>query len=186
MSANPEPEAGAARPAEDDTEVDVFCARHPSVSTSLACGRCGTPICPRCLVQSPVGARCPTCANVRRIPTVDVKPVFLARGAAAAIVAGIFVGGFWGLALPGRGTGYLGFLVIFLAMGIGYAIGESVGLATNRKRSTALQGCAIFGVIVAYFVHNAVGGSALLPQGDLFGYLAAFGAAFFAAQRLQA
>jgi hypothetical protein len=167
-----------------DEEVPVYCARHPNVETSLTCGRCGTPICPRCLVQTPVGARCPVCANVRRVPTVDVKPIFLARGFGAAVAAGLLVGGFWGLALPGRGTGFLGFFVIFLAMGIGWAVGEAIGLATNRKRATALQGCAIFGVILAYFVHNIVSGTALLPQGDLFGYLAMLGGAFFAAQRL--
>jgi hypothetical protein len=136
-------------------------------------------------VQTPVGARCPVCANVRRLPTVDVKPVFLARGFAAAIVAGLLVGGFWGLALPGRSTGAFGLFVIFLAMGIGWAVGEAIGVATNRKRSIALQGCAILGVILAYFVHNMVSGSVLLPRGDLFGYLAMLGGAFFAAQRLQ-
>jgi hypothetical protein len=187
MTADPEPETEnqTTPPAEEETEVETYCARHPNVSTTLACGRCGTPICPRCLVQTPVGARCPTCANVRRLPTVDVKPVFLVRGLAAAIGAGIVVGGFWGLALPARSTGVLGFFVFFLAMGIGYAIGEAIGAATNRKRSTALQGCAIFGAVLASLVHNVVSGSVLLPQGDLFGYLAMIGAAFFAAQRLQ-
>jgi hypothetical protein len=182
----PEADAGLTTEPESETEVTTYCARHPQVETSLRCGRCGTPICPRCLVQTPVGARCPTCANVRRIPTVDVKPVFLARGFAAAVVAGIVVGGVWGLALPGRNTGFLGFFVFFLAMGIGYAIGESIAVATNRKRSVALQACAVFGVILAFLVHNLVSGSVLLPQGDLFGYLATIGAAFFAAQRLQA
>lgn len=38
------------------------CARHPSVETELSCSRCGTPLCPRCLVQTEVGQRCPTCA----------------------------------------------------------------------------------------------------------------------------
>ena len=176
----PFPETGS------EIEATIYCARHPQTETTLLCGRCSTPICPRCLVQTPVGARCPTCANVRRLPTVDVKPVFLARGFAAAVVAGLVVGTVWGFALPGRSTGFLGFFVIFLAMGIGYAIGESVAMATNRKRSVALQACAVFGVILAYLVHNAVSGNALLQVGDLWGYLATMGAAFFAAQRLQA
>src|SRR5581483_3983651 len=86
MTAEREPETQAG------SEGLMHCARHPQVETALTCGRCGTPICPRCLVQTPVGARCPTCANVRRLPTVDIKPVFLARGFAAAVVAGVAVG----------------------------------------------------------------------------------------------
>lgn len=170
---------------EADSDVDIYCARHPQVVTVLRCGRCETPICPRCLVQTPVGARCPTCANVRRIPTIDIKPVFLARGFAAAVAAGLAAGGFWGLAAGGRGGGIGGFFIIFVAFGIGWAMSEAVSLATNRKLGPALQGCAIFGVALAYLVHNAVAGTALLPQGDFWGYAATVLAAVFAAQRLQ-
>ena len=42
------------------------CARHSDVETSLACGRCETAVCPRCLVHTDVGIRCRTCAPVRR------------------------------------------------------------------------------------------------------------------------
>jgi hypothetical protein len=186
VTAEHEPGLGPNPSSDVSAETDTtYCARHPNVETSLLCGRCSTPICPRCLVQTPVGARCPTCANVRRLPTVDVKPEFLLRGFLAALAAGVGVGMIWGLALPARNTGFLGFFIIFLAMGIGWAIGESISVATNRKRGTALQGCAILGAVVAYLVHNLISGSAVLPQGDVFGYLAMIGAAFFAAQRLQ-
>lgn len=168
-----------------DTDTAVYCARHPQVETVLRCGRCGTPICPRCLVQTPVGARCPTCANVRRLPTIEVKPIFLVRGLAAAIAAGLAVGGFWGFATSGRGAGAVGFFIIFVAIAIGWAVGEAVSIATNRKRGPALQATAIFGVVLAYLVHNVVAGGAVLPAGDIWGYLATVLAAVFAAQRLQ-
>lgn len=185
MAEDRRPDLNQPASSEAETDIDVYCARHPQVITVLRCGRCDTPICPRCLVQTPVGARCPTCANVRRIPTLDVKPVFLARGFAAAVAAGIAVGGFRGLATGGRGGGIAGFFIIFVALGIGWAIGEAVSLATNRKLGPALQACAIFGVALAYLVHNAVAGTALLPQGDFRGYAATVLAAVFAAQRLQ-
>ena len=161
----------------------TYCARHPNVETYLRCGRCDTPICPRCLVQTPVGARCPTCANVRRIPTVDVSPVFLLRGLAGAIVSGLAVGAFWGYISGGRG--FIGFFLIFIAMGVGWAISESVSLAANRKRASALQACAIAGVILAFFVHNIVAGIGLLPRNDIWGYIAAGIAAFVASSRLK-
>src|SRR3990170_1837286 len=35
----------------------THCARHPDTETGLLCGRCETPICPRCVVMTDVGAR---------------------------------------------------------------------------------------------------------------------------------
>jgi hypothetical protein len=175
---------GTDRSPELTTEDIVYCARHPQVETTLRCGRCDTPICPRCLVQTPVGARCRDCANVRSLPTIDVKPVFIARGLGAALLSGLVIGGAWGWITGGRSL--VGFFIFFIALGIGWAIGESVSVATNRKRSPVLQGCAVIGVVVAYLVHNAVGGAALLPQGDLWGYLATAIAAAYAASRLRA
>ncbi len=161
------------------------CARHPRVETELACGRCETPICPRCLVQTPVGARCPTCAQVRRLPTIDVKPIFLLRGLGAALASGAAVGAVWGFLTQGRAVGFVGIFVIFIAMAIGWAVGEAVSVATNRKRSPTLQACAVVGVILAYLVHNVVAGNAVLPAGDIWGYLATGIAAVFATQRLR-
>ncbi|MDA0256830.1 MAG: rhomboid family intramembrane serine protease, partial [Chloroflexi bacterium] len=37
----------------------TVCERHPETETELRCQRCDTPICPRCMVQTPVGFRCP-------------------------------------------------------------------------------------------------------------------------------
>ena len=166
---------------------ETRCARHPNVETTLLCGRCGTPICPRCLVQTPVGARCPTCANVRRIPTVDVKPIYLARGLGAAIVSGLVVGIVWAVVIGGQAGGVAGFFIFFVAMGIGWAIGESVSAATNRKRARALQACAVIGVVLSYFVRNIAVGLPLVPltpHPDLWGFIAVALASMFAAGRL--
>lgn len=173
---------GSAELAQDTSDI-VYCARHPQVETVITCGRCDTPICPRCLVQTPVGARCPVCANVRRIPTVDVKPIFIVRGLAAAVVTGVAVGLAWGFLL-----GEIRFSLILLvavALAAGYAVGEAVSRATNRKRSPVLEGCAVVGVVIAYLVHNVVLGVGPLPQGDTFGYVATGLAAIFAAGRVR-
>ena len=52
----------AAKEAYYATEPKVYCARHPQNETGLRCGRCDTPICPRCMVHAGVGIRCPECA----------------------------------------------------------------------------------------------------------------------------
>ncbi len=48
-----------------------FCARHTKTATRLRCGRCETPICPRCTVNSPAGTRCRACAKQK----IAVRPL---------------------------------------------------------------------------------------------------------------
>ncbi len=166
----------------DTTDSGVtYCARHPQVETGLRCGRCGTLICPRCLVQSPVGSRCPDCANLRTIPMLEVSPVFLARGIGAALAAGGVIGVIWG-SIGSRG--FVGFFLIFIAMGIGYAVAAAVSAATNHKRAPSLQYIAAGGVIFAYLVHNLVAYNAVFVQNDLWGIIAAGFGAFWAYQRI--
>ena len=148
----------------------VKCATHPDVETELACARCGKPICPRCLVYTPVGARCRDCAQLRRLPTYKVPASYILRGIGAAGAAGAAIGGLWGLLVRQGGGGY-GFFVFFLALGIGYGVGEAVSRATNRKRGAALQGIAAAGVVLAYLVRNLVAGSGLIPNNDFYGYI---------------
>jgi hypothetical protein len=167
----------------EQSAADVtYCARHPEVETYLRCGRCDTPICPRCLVQTPVGARCPTCANVSRLPTMDVTTPFLLRGLGAALVAGAALGAFWGYLSGGR---FGLFLIFLVGIGLGWAMAEAVSLATNRKRSTTLAACAVAGIVLAFFVRNIVADEGLLPRDDIWGYVAAVIAAFYASSRLR-
>ena len=173
-------------PAAPGSDSDVtYCARHPSVETYLRCGRCGTPICPRCLVQTPVGARCPDCANVSRLPTFDVSLPYFLRGLGGAAGAGFGAGLLWGYISEGSFRGGFGFFTFFLALGIGWVVSEAVSLATNRKRGTSLQICAVAGVVIAFFVRNVIVYEALLPRNDPWVYVAAGLAAFFAASRLK-
>ncbi|HJX61550.1 MAG TPA: hypothetical protein VJ578_03170 [Dehalococcoidia bacterium] len=160
------------------------CATHPNVETGLACGRCDRPICPRCLVQTPVGARCRQCAGVTRLPTFQLSPVFTARALGASLVGGGVVGAVWGWLLP-YSLGVYGYFVFFLALGIGYAVGEMVSLATNRKRGPALQGIAVAGVVEAYLIRNLLEGAAVIPSNDLWGYILVAVAAIVAAGRLR-
>ncbi len=154
----------------DLSESNMQCATHPGVETELACSRCGKAICPRCLVHTPVGARCRDCAHLRRIPTYDVKPRYLLRAAGAAGAGGIVGGIIWWLLLPERVSG-IAYFALFFAIGLGYAVGEAVSWASNRKRGAVLQGIAACGIVIAYLLRNALSGSGLLAANDLFGYV---------------
>jgi len=145
---------------------EMRCARHPKVTTQLSCGRCGTPICPKCMVMTDVGGRCPTCAPARKLPQFEIGPLYVLRGAAAALVAGALLGGIWGALLSS-----IGFLSIFLGIAIGYGVAEPVSWATNRKSGPPLQVAGAAGVILAYVVRNIVAGNVLIPGDDLYGYI---------------
>jgi hypothetical protein len=133
------------------------------------------------VVFTDVGARCPTCAPPRKLPQFEISPLFLLRGAGAALAAGAGLGAVWGVLLPGR----IGFFGLLLAALLGYLIAEAVGAATNRKSGTPLQIVAAGGVIAAYLMRNLVIGNELLPTGDLFGYIAVIVAGAVAINRLR-
>jgi hypothetical protein len=125
------------------------CATHPDVETNLRCGKCGKPICPRCMVQTPVGARCLDCAKLYKLPTFRVTPKYYLIAAGTALGMAIACGLIWGTILSLVRIGYLNFL---LAPGVGYAIGEVVGLSVNRKRGTGLAIVAGTGVVISYVI----------------------------------
>lgn len=49
----------------DDLDVRP-CYRHPDRETGVSCSNCGRPICHECMIQAPVGFRCPDCVAERR------------------------------------------------------------------------------------------------------------------------
>jgi hypothetical protein len=122
------------------------CALHPDTETNLTCGKCGQPICPKCLVQTPVGARCPECAAMKRLPIYVVPKMFYARATAAGLATASALGAIWPF-IP-----FGGFVWLIIAIGIGYAIGEVVSLSANRKRGIGLQVIAGLSMGVSYIV----------------------------------
>ena len=160
------------------------CATHADVETELSCGRCGTAICPRCLVQTPVGARCRACARMRRLPMYEVSAAAIMRGAGAALAVGGVIGVVWGILLPpGFGLGFFGlFIALFIGSPIGYFFADVLDRATGRKRGPVIQSMAVGGLVFAWLVHALVGGSF---QGDLFGLVLAAAACAGAISRLR-
>lgn len=119
-----------------DSPSSTRCAQHPNVETYLRCGRCDTPICPRCLIQTPVGAKCRGCAGVRPHPVYQVGRVHLLRGVAAGLGVGLLAG------IAVNFTLFAAWITVPL---LGFAVGEVVSRAANRKRgiSLALAAAAI-------------------------------------------
>ncbi|MBM3933153.1 MAG: hypothetical protein FJ319_02435 [SAR202 cluster bacterium] len=132
-----------------------FCARHPNVPTALRCGKCETLICPRCMVQTPVGARCRDCARVIKSPVYSAAPVHLLKAIGAAVVlaaAGAIASLIILSVIP------IIFVYILALAGFGYVMGEGVSIAANRKRGRTLQIVAIGGILIAFGIVIYLGG----------------------------
>lgn len=130
-----------------ENEMIVRCARHRGVETALRCGKCETPICPRCLVSTPVGARCPACAKVKRFAFL-AKPKDLAWGGGLGLGVAL-LGGVLVTAIP-----FLG--LIGLAI-LGFAVGEAVSVGANRKRARELGLLAIACLVIGFTLSPVLG-----------------------------
>lgn len=125
------------------------CTYHPDVETNLRCGKCGKPICPKCMVETPVGARCPDCAGTHKLPTYRVSTKYYLLAAGIALSMALVCGAAWG-AIE-RVTPFFS-LNLLLAPAAGLAIGEVVSLSVNRKRGTALAIVGAVAVAISYIV----------------------------------
>lgn len=150
----PEKAPAAEQVAEEPEEV-LHCARHPDVETTLRCNRCGTPICPRCAVRTPVGFRCPDC--VRAQTAVFYNAVWLDY-VVAVIIALVFSAG---VALLAPIAGW--FFMIFIAPAAGGLLGEIIFRAVRRRRGRrlwAVAGAAMFvGALLPHVVPALLAGN---------------------------
>ena len=151
-----------------------YCHFDPQVETRLACGRCGKYICPRCMVQTPVGARCRDCGHVAKVPTFDVRPSYYLRASVAGGIAAIAGGILWGVVLALS----IPFIGSLSAIGVGYGIGEAISVSVNRKRGAGLALVAGLSMTLAVVISGILGwvflfGNIFLLLAIVIGYLTA-------------
>ncbi|MEX2237644.1 MAG: B-box zinc finger protein [Dehalococcoidia bacterium] len=166
----------SSEPTQHPGEEVTYCARHPQVETALRCSRCEKLICPRCLVQTPVGARCKDCGIAGKSPLYQLSPVLYLRMVALVILGGGLVGVGWAFIAPGRL--FLGFFSLAIAAGVGWLLAKGIERAANYKRGTTVQVFAIAGIIVAFIVRSALVYDGVLVDGYA---LVAVGVASFVA-----
>jgi len=130
------------------------CSNHPGVETRLQCSTCGTPICPRCMVSTPVGQKCPVCARqsgrARGRPQVSL----LGRSLGAAIATGA-AGGLV-LAVTGLRAGLL------IAALLGLVVGSAARAAVGRRTGRVFGALAVAGLVVGIAVTMALAGASPL------------------------
>lgn len=149
----------------------MYCPRHPNVETNLRCGKCDKVICHKCVVQTPVGARCPDCAKLTRLPTFRVSFVDYLKAVGIGFSLAIILGVGWGLIA----AQLRGFFTFFIALLVGFIIGELVSRGVGKKRAIGLQIVAGASVGFCYAVAVIFGLST-----SLFGLFALAGGIFIA------
>jgi len=131
-----------------DNSTQTTCARHPNIETNLRCSSCDTPICPKCLVQTPVGMKCKTCGSHRQGTMFNPSPAQLTAAAVVAIMLGVIVG--WAVEFGG-------FYIVFLSFVFGGFAGDLILRASGRRRGIWMEIVAGAGMAL-----GAVGGRILI------------------------
>ena len=168
-----------------DTDVQLFCYRHPDRSTSLRCYKCNKPICSECTEKTPVGYLCPDCYREAEDAFFNAKPTDYLLAFLVAMPISLLAG--W---LVMRFSS--GFLFIIIMFFIGGAVGGAIGRLTKRaiggRRGRYIPhlvaACVIIGVLI--FALPAMFAGLFFAPGALFSligpgiYLAtAVGSAFY-------
>lgn len=120
-----------------------WCARHAKVKTRLRCGRCETPICPKCTKYGPTGARCPACISNKGLHLYQISPQQYGIAAVVAIVLG---------SVLGFVASFASFLVLFYAPAAGTLVGKAVSRSTGHKRGLPLAVIAGAGLVFGAFI----------------------------------
>ena len=131
-----------------------------NVETNISCARCGDPICPQCMVYTPVGNKCTGCANIGGPEMFKVGRDDIVKGAIigtiAALALGVVTGfGLWALlnfplfaSLPGTAAWYIVLIVLNAAgaFAAGYTLRYVVGLkySNSLRILAALLGLVFF------------------------------------------
>ena len=130
------------------------CVNHPKVETRLTCSSCGDPICPRCMVTTAVGQKCPRCARQSGRAKGDPETALLARAFGAGLAVAV-------------GAGLIMLLVSFasllLAAAHGFLVGATVRWVARRRAHARL------GLVAAAAVVVGLGGLVLLLGGNPLG-----------------
>ena len=134
-----------------------FCAKHNSVQTRLRCGRCEKPICPKCTVMGPVGARCRDCLSNKGSHIYKVGAPQLALAFGASIVMGAI-----GAVLVDI-LGLWAFFVLFYAPALGAFLGKFLTRLTKGKRGPLVASASGAGIAVGALGLGAFTGAIFSP-----------------------
>ena len=134
-----------------DLRDRTYCKRHPQTVSYLGCSRCGDLICGECMIQTPVGARCPDHGAEMRNPMTQASGAEMTRALVAGIGSSILLHLVFIAML--NALGRVGLFLAFVApLAIGYIVGEAVyrasGYTRNKNLAWAAAGSVFLGLVI--------------------------------------
>ena len=115
----------------------TYCYRHPNKETRITCTECGKYICTSCIIQAPVGQKCPDCVNshVTHLEKISPQQYFIA-GIVGIIVSSILSYIWFKFAIR------MFLIDLLLAYVVGYATTKAIGKAIGSKIGFRIQALA--------------------------------------------
>jgi hypothetical protein len=117
-------------------ETETFCINHPRTATRVRCSNCESPICPKCMVETPVGHKCLSCGRVDFKASAGSRRRY-AAGAAGLVTAALLQAvlvrlplGVLALLTP-LIVGYVTGSVVRRVGGAGFGLGSTAAIATG-------------------------------------------------------
>jgi hypothetical protein len=123
----------------------LFCIDHPHRETVLRCNRCAAPVCPDCVVRTPVGFRCKKCVQAQQsgfytarwYDWIIAAVISFVLSIPAAVVSALL--GWW--------------FSLIISPFVGSLIGGAVHWATGRRRGRntwwIVAACIVTGTLFA-------------------------------------
>lgn len=138
--------------------INVKCVNHANIETNIRCANCDRPICPKCMVYTPVGIKCPTCAKqIGRAASNWPKPIYLLRASGYGLITALAVG-----LVLGQTIAVARFGALLLALVAAVIIGEAVSYGAGRQRGLVFQVVGALSALLAYFIAGYLTGQPLL------------------------
>ncbi|HEX5322434.1 MAG TPA: hypothetical protein VFW40_01520, partial [Capsulimonadaceae bacterium] len=118
--------------------IPMYCYSHSKIATSVACGRCGRPICTQCMVSGPAGMRCYDCGSFRSSAAVPANPGRLGLSLLAGMAASLALAD-----VMAYFVSWVGFLVCLSGPVYGFLVAEIVQRVAGRQKARILQAIGV-------------------------------------------
>ena len=102
-------------------------------------------ICIKCVIHTPTGIKCKNCANLKKIPTFEITPVYFIRGIISIMITlTLFTIGLYFLNSYIISGVFINLLAIIV---LGFLIGQTLSFSVNYKRGKFLKLIAVISFI---------------------------------------
>lgn len=119
----------------------VSFSKHSCGDSRLACSDCGSTVCPKCMVECPVGNRCKKCAAKTESHILKVTPVIALKTFLVAAIAGYLFTCFGAFG----GFSFYSWIIVYF---VGTLVGNLIHRISGYKMGAVIVSVVISGIAV--------------------------------------